>query len=77
MTYNIKPPAALWRLADYLDYRKNSSARGSILPTYADVARFIGVHQNVLVDWFMGRSCPSRDKHIKIILAAAKYVPKH
>jgi hypothetical protein len=77
MTYNTKPPAALWRLADYLDYRKNSSARGSILPTYAQVARDIGVCPTVLTSWFTGRCCPKPDKHMKIILAAKKHIPKH
>jgi hypothetical protein len=77
MTYNVKPPAALWRLADFLDHRKTSTSRGSILPTYAEVARFIGVCPTVLTSWFSGRCCPQADKHVKIILAAAKFVPKH
>jgi len=77
MTYNIKPPAALARLGRALDHRHTATGRGSILPTYAEVAKFIGVCPTVLGAWLSGKCCPKQDKHVPIILAAAKFVRKH
>lgn len=73
----MKPPAALARLARALDHRHGHTGRGSILPTYAQVARFIGVCPTVLTSWFDGRCNPKADKHLKIILAAKKFCPQH
>jgi len=73
----MKPPAALARLARALDHRHTATGRGSILPTYAQVAAYIGVCPTVLGAWLSGKCCPKQDKHLKIILAAAKFCPKH
>ncbi len=73
----MKPPAALAKLARFLDYRHGNTGRGTILPTYAKVAREIGVCPTVLTAWFDGRCNPKQDKHLPIILAAAKFIPKH
>lgn len=77
MTYNTPPPAALWKLARFLDYRNGQTGRGTILPTKAQVAAYIGVCPTVLTAWLTGRCCPKADKHLAIILAAKRFCTKH
>jgi len=77
MTYNIPPPAALAKLARFLDYRDGQTGRGSILPTKAQVARAIGVCPTVLTAWLTGKCHPKADKHLPIILAAKRFCKKH